>query len=175
MIRNFMSFRERLEYLDEVKRKYKMKHPNGTYVCAQLSPKNKQELSDWVKEHNIPNPADPDQYHTTITYSRKGIPDVENHKFDSEYQATPLEWKIFPTQSGTKCLVLAVKSDSLDHLHHTIQNTYGAQYDFPDYIPHITVSYDYTGSIPKDLPKLNLKYNKIKVEPLDEDYTSKVD
>ena len=72
-----MSFREMMEYLDEVKAKRKGEtHPGGTYVCARLDKQSQNALADWVRRAGIPNPLDRKQYHVTIIYSRIGVPEV---------------------------------------------------------------------------------------------------
>lgn len=150
-----------------------VKHPNGTYIAANVSKESSDSLGSWVKSNNIPNRADPAQYHTTITYSRKGIPDVTNHKFDMPLSAKIKDWKIFPSGDNKKCLVAVVDCPDLEDYHNEIQNEYGATYDYPDYIPHVTVSYDY-GDLPapKEVPDIDIKYDKVKIQPLDPDYTS---
>lgn len=169
-----MTFKEMYLHLEAVRRKNMNKHINGTYVSAKVSRASSKAIYDWVKSNSIPNAADPKQYHTTITYSRKGIPDVEQHAFDVPIAGQITGWKIFPTQNGSNCLVAVVQSLDLEDYHHTIQNEYGATYDYPDYIPHITVSYDYNGSIPKTVPDAKVVYDKVVVEPLDPEYISKV-
>lgn len=164
-----MTFRQRMAYLDELKKKYNYmtKHPNGTYLCVELDRQSRKLLEDWVKNHNIPNAADAKQYHTTVVYSRKGIPDVNAYPFELPISAKIKRWDIFPSQNGKKCLVAIIDSGEL-HDHFTaIHKQYGATYDYPDYKPHITVSYDYTGSTPRDVPNFPVVFSKVKIEPLD--------
>lgn len=161
-----MTFRQRMEYLDEVRRKNKnmSQHPHGTYVCANLNKQSKKALDYFVTEAQIPNPADPKQYHTTIIYSRKGVPNVSEYAFNTPFTAKPKEWKIFGT-----CLVLVVESDQLTKMHEDIMDKYGATYDYDDYTPHVTVSYNYAGPLPKVVPNIKLEYGSIEIEPLDDD------
>lgn len=168
-----MTFKERMRYLDEVKQKNKdmSDHPNGTYMSATLSKKSQKDLDKWVTDHNIPNPADPKQYHTTIVYSRKGIPEAKNYKIPLPMTAKVKEWKIFPTQAGGKCLVAVMDSPDLEKHHKTLRSEYGATYDYPDYHPHVTVSYDYGNNpIPTEVPDLELEYDSTEFKPLDPDF-----
>lgn len=169
-----MSFRERMEYLEEVKRKNsKMRHPDGTYVAVKVSKPTQKVLDAWSKEHNIPNPIDPKDFHTTIAYSRKGIPDVVDHEMKLPIKAKIKEWKIFPSANGKRCLVAVVNSPELEDHHEVIHATYGATYDYPDYIPHITFSYDYgSGKVPTDIPDVEIVYDRKQIEPLDPEFTS---
>lgn len=166
-----MTFRERLEYLGEVKsRSSKNTHPNGTYVSVELEAASKKELDKWVTDNKIPNAADPDQYHTTVIYSRKGVPDVKNYDLNLPIEAHISGWKIFPTQNGKKCLVAIIDSPELEKHHKTIRSKFGATHDYPDYHPHVTVSYDYTGSAPDTTPKMKLLFSKAEIKPLDPDF-----
>lgn len=173
-----MTFRERMEYLEEVKRKNKaMKHPNGTYVSVKLSKASREALDKWSTEHNIPNPINPKDFHTTIVYSRKGVPEVVNYNIDLPIKTKIKGWKIFPSDSGMKrCLVAVVDSPELEKHHETIHNKYGASYDYDDYIPHITFSYDYgPAKIPTDIPDIELVYDRKSIQALDPEFTSEKD
>lgn len=163
-----MTFRQSMAYLEEVRRKNRdvSKHPNGTYVCAKLNKKSKKALDYFVTEIGIPSPAEPDQYHSTIIYSRKGVPQVSEYKFNVPFTAKPKRWEIFGT-----CLVLVVNSSDLTKVHNDIMDKYGATYDYDDYTPHVTVSYNYNGSLPKVVPNIDLVYGSIDIEPLDDDMT----
>ena len=168
-----MTFRQRMEYLEEVRKKRldMSKHPNGTYVCAELSKKSQKQLSDWASNFNIPNPANPKQYHTTIIYSRKGIPEVTDHKFSLPIKGTITKWDIFTSDSGDKCLVGHIESPELNALHKQLRSEYGATHDFDSYNPHVTLSYKYgSDTLLETVPDFKLEYTKIKIEPLDPDY-----
>jgi 2'-5' RNA ligase len=168
-----MSFKQRMQYLDEVKRKNKdmSQHPNGTYMSATLSKKSQTDLDKWVAKNNIPNPADPKQYHSTIIYSRKGIPEAKNYKIPLPMSAKIKEWKIFPTQSGDKCLVAIMDSPEMERHHKYLRSEYGATHDYPDYHPHVTISYDYGDlPVPANLPDLKLEYDDTEFKPLDPDF-----
>ena len=172
-----MSFRERMEYLEELKRKtVTMKHPNGTYVCVKVSAETAKQLDKWSSSNNIPNPIAAKDFHTTIVYSRRGIPAVQQYNINLPINATIDGWKIFPSQNGKKCLVAVVKSQELVDHHETIHARYGASYDYPDYIPHITFSYDYTASkVPSSVPDVQVVYDRKNIEPLDPEFTSAKD
>ena len=143
----------------------------GTYIAATLSKKSQIDLDKWVTEHNIPNPADPNQYHSTIIYSRKGIPEAVNYKISLPMKAKIKEWKIFPTQSGDNCLVAIMDSSEMSHHHAYIRSEYGATHDYPDYHPHVTVSYSYGNlPLPSEVPDLELEYDDTEFKPLDPDF-----
>lgn len=166
-----MSFRDRLNFIESVKvRQAANKHPNGTYVSALVDDETKKKLDNWVTANKIENAADPDQYHSTLIYSRKGIPDVKDYNIKLPITGEISEFKLFPTKTGPKCLVAIVDAKALDETHKNIRKIYGATHDFPDYHAHITLSYDYSGDIPGEVPSIPIKYDKIEIKPLDPDF-----
>lgn len=164
-----MKFREMYDFIQEVKKK---DHPGGTYICAKVSKKSREQMQKWVNEYNIPNAADPKQYHTTIVYSRKGIPEVTEYKIDFPIEASIKGWEIF-NSGEKKCLVAVVDCPELTKCHEEIRKKYGATHDYPDYHPHITVSYDYgNAKVPDVVPDFKITYTSSQIEPLDLEYTA---
>lgn len=158
---------------DNSKKRSKDTHQYGTYICANVDHRTTKQLADWVKANNIPNPLDPKEYHATIIYSRVGVPGAEDYPLELPITAKVAEWKVFPSQSGAKCLVLALKSVDLDHHHSMIRKLYGATHDYPSYEPHVTVSYDYGSSTPPSaIPDFDIVFDDVKIEPLNETWGS---
>lgn len=165
-----ISFKEKM-YSQAVIREENIRHARGTYVCAYVSAKSRRDIQKWVETHHISNPAHPKQYHTTIIYSRKGVPDVKSYNFDLPIIGQFADFDIF--MSGDKrCLVAKVDSRDLHHYHNDIMQRYGATHDFDDYAPHVTLSYDYVGPVPNDPLDVELTYTTIGIEPLDLEYSS---
>lgn len=148
-------------------------HPDGTYISVNLSKESSKQLDEWVSNQNISNPIDPKEYHTTVVYSRKGIPDAKSHDMKLPIEASLKEWKLFDTQSGDKCLVGIVDSTELKKYHEEYKSQYGATHDFPDYHPHVTVSYKFEGETPDSLPDFKLKFDSKTFKPLDTSFTPK--
>lgn len=167
-----MTFKEMFRYIEQLQEKNMSNHPNGTYISAKLTKKSQQVLDKFVSDHNIPNAADPKQYHSTIIYSRKGVPDAKSYKFKLPFKAKVKEWKKFDTQLGKsgKCLVAIMESPELEKAHKDIRKEYGATHDYPDFHPHVTVSYDYDGPLPKTVPDFKLEYGSTEFKPLDPEF-----
>ena len=142
-------------------------HPDGTYISVVLSKKSQDELDNWVSNHNISNPSDPKEYQSTVVYSRGGVPKARTYDLGLPIEASIKEWKLFDTQTGAKCLVGVVDSKELTAHHKAIREKFGASHDFPEYHPHITVSYDYKGEILKELPDFKVTFDKSEFKPLD--------
>lgn len=147
-------------------------HPEGTYIAAQLSPDSQLLLDKYVSNMNIPNAADPNQYHSTVIYSRKGVPEAKGYKFKLPFKAKIKEWKLFDTKFGEsgKCLVAIMDSPELQKAHKEIRDKYGATHDYPDYHPHVTISYDYPNELPSEVPTLELEYDDIELKPLNPNF-----
>lgn len=155
----------------KMKEKY---HPDGTYISALLSKEDSDKIYNWAKDHGITNLDSSNDYHATITYSRKGIPDVKEYSFELPITAKLSKWKIFNTQSGGSCLVIGLESDQLTKYHNDIKDLYGATHDFQSFQPHITICYEYNKKeVPDDFPNFNVTFNKVKIEPLNPAFTPK--
>jgi hypothetical protein len=50
--------------------------------------------------------------------------------------------EVWPTKSGKNCLVAKMHSPSLKARHKDLMNTHNAEYDYKDFTPHISLSYD---------------------------------
>lgn len=150
----------------------------GTYASLKLSQQSINELYDYVKFLGIPNAIDPSEYHATVIYSRKEIPrayDYNNfevsHSLGNKLLADAKEWKIFPSKDMGHCLVLALDFPSAVEYHNHFMSM-GATYDYPEYIPHITIATNYTDAvIPTTLPHFALRFDRLVVEPLDLNYS----
>lgn len=120
----------------------------GTYSAVKFDDQTINKIKAYVDENNIPNALDPEKYHTTVTYSRKFLPDLKPvDPIDPPWIGTPEQlevWKSQPDENGetSNCLVLKYKCDQLTDRHNQIMDDHGATYDFPDYKAHITLSYD---------------------------------
>lgn len=90
----------------------------------------------------VENKTSPAEFHVTVAYSRKPISLSALGNLEPPVSVKAKHYSIFHTQTGENCLVLEVESPDLTARHREIIDSYGASYDFPDYKPHITLSYD---------------------------------
>lgn len=108
----------------------------GTYVGAHFSKESIHALVELQEEIGVPNPVPPTDFHTTIVYSRNTIdwtPAVLN------VSAGVVGYRVFGDE--TRILVLELDCPTLTDRFEEAMDS-GATYDFPEYIPHITLSYD---------------------------------
>ena len=147
---------------------------NGTYGACRYTRESKKKINHWMSENSIPNPIDVEKLHTTVIYSRAEISivrifDVLTNNF-KEIELGIKGFDKFETSSGSDkyALVALLDAEILERLHLTLR-TYGATHDFPEYHPHVTLSYN----IPDEfdissisIPNFKLQIDEIYFEPL---------
>lgn len=119
--------------------------PKGTYVGVRLAGKSKSKIRKVAKEIGVPNMLANSQMHITVIFSRKHLPDYKPlGKLKEQIDADVDKLHVFqkPEPDSPRILVLLVKSPELTKRHEAIMKEHGATYDFDEYIPHITLSYD---------------------------------
>jgi hypothetical protein len=149
--------------------KKKMK-ADGTYSKAVLSASSSDKIGKILDMLNIPNQVSCHSLHTTIVYSRSVCDEIRNIPIILPIKATPKRFDLFDSGGNTTCLVLILESEGLDFLHHHSREFYSATHDFPEYHPHITLSYDYPFSMPLSEDIISyigeLEFDQYIVEPL---------
>lgn len=120
---------------------------SGIYAAAKFSQDTVEALSKAITNLQIPNPTPDDEFHCTIIYSETSVSELwgEVKEFDPPLTATPDKFHFFESASnGTQCLVILLKDcPELHEMHESMVNDYGAVYAFDEYMPHVTLSYDY--------------------------------
>lgn len=116
----------------------KLKQLNDTYVACRFTDETVDGLVELQRLIDVPNPVPAHELHTTIVSSREYVPfPLERGNVLLATEAWLETWE---TQSGN-ALVLRFDSDYLQD-RFDVAMCLGATYDFPDYKPHITLSYD---------------------------------
>lgn len=146
------------------------KHKDGTYVAYQMS-KESRDLLDHFVEMNLglTERIDPESYHITIIYSRTPVPSAEQFAGPITAVGNSAGYEVFPTKTGDRCLVMRVQSTQAETFNKHL-NAMGATSDFPDYKPHVTICYTYTGSddvAELPVPQFPLYFDEVHVAPLD--------
>lgn len=114
---------------------------NGTYIGIKYNPYSIKKLIDVASAYQVPNILEIDKIHTTLIYSRNSVDEVEVYS-DMNYMAIPNKLEIWKSQSGKNCLVLTLDSIKIVNRHHELMNKYNFTYDYPEFKPHITISYN---------------------------------
>lgn len=115
----------------------------GTYAGVKLSVSSDKLLTDFLRKEDIQNPVPSNKLHVTLLYSRKYLPDYEPAGvYDKPLIATPLGFEIWKSQSGKNCLVLKLSCQKLVDRHRELMTEHNATFDYDEYTPHVTLSYD---------------------------------
>lgn len=109
----------------------------GTYSGGKFTKFLNEGLISFSKQNNIPNINN--EPHVTILFSRKHLPNYKGAGKVS-YKASVKDFHVF--EGETKVLVLTLESPDLVNRHNELMTEHEATYDFPEYIPHVTLSYD---------------------------------
>lgn len=142
----------------------------GSYAGVRFDKRTVKALEKYINDNEIPNPND--NWHTTLLYSRKHLPHYQpQEKYKPALTGVPQALEVWPTQSGKNCLVINYSCPPLYQRHHKLMAQHGATYDFDEYKPHVTLSYD-IGDM--DIDKLPAFKRKLKIvgeyyEDLDSD------
>ena len=121
------------------------KKPNGTYVGVTFNKETQAAIKKFVKANDIPNMVGRAKMHTTVIYSRKHfVFDDFKEDINPAWIGKAKEFHIWESRDDdkSKILVLAYDCPELSKEHERIMKKYDATYDFPKYIPHITLSYN---------------------------------
>lgn len=136
----------------------KKENEKGIYVAVKYNQSANDDLMDFIKKYNIPSVLKPEDFHTTLIYSRKyaEINELDDNLGDNEIVAYPKGLEVFETFDKKRALVIKLDCNYLEDRHKYLMGKYELTYDYPEYIPHITLSYDIGEMI---LPK-NVEFPK---------------
>lgn len=138
----------------------------GTYAKAVPCEATKERIANLINILNIRNSVATHSLHTTLVYSDVEIP-LESYTLPEPIAAKPIGFTVFCTEFYN-CLVILLDSIGLTTLHQHAR-AMGATYDYDQYHPHVTVSYDFQGSVPDNsiLEEIGeLIFNEVVVESL---------
>jgi hypothetical protein len=153
------------EYLAEAEAA-EQSHKDGTYASLSVKKIGRDKLHSWLEKQKIEGLVDPKEYHCTIVFSTKPVPEVKDIPVPFPIKAKAIGWDIF---GSDKMLVLKITNPKLfDLFDKTVEM--GAVSDYPSFVPHISVATGYKGDIPTKIPSFLIQFDKFKVGPLDRDF-----
>lgn len=138
-------------------------HEHGTYAALYMNDESARELVDWCEARGI-HSQDPSKMHCTLIFSRNPVPEFA--EFDQ--QPVDVEARITGWKQLGDALVLTLDCDEAERLNEIMTNG-GATSDHESYIAHTTINPEYTDDLPEETPDMTLKYDVLRVEPLDPD------
>jgi 2'-5' RNA ligase len=145
----------------------------GTYAALNLDHRSAIRLEQFCHEQNIKCIKHED-FHVTVVYSRKGIPAIADYPIKFPIVAKVKSFGTLPSLKGDQnALVCFLDSKQLHDLFNVFVSEYGAEWDYEDYKPHITIDYDYRGNtLPKNIPLFPINLTSIKIEEIDPEWSS---
>jgi hypothetical protein len=142
------------------------KGTTGTYAALKFDDASVKRIAQYVANNSIPNPLAEAKLHVTLLYSRvECVGFTSPGKLIEPIVATVKGFDVWANANG--------EGKALVERHLMLMKLYGATYDFPEYQPHFTISYNVPDKFdPQNLPEfdsalyLNHEYSK----PLDLDW-----
>jgi hypothetical protein len=134
----------------------------GTYAALRFSSETIEKLLEYIRNNDIPKGLDKDEFHSTLLYSRKFLPEYKPiGKLETSLIATPINMEIWPSppnafkKEETNCLILKYECDDQVNRFDTLMDEHEATYDYDEYKPHTTLSYDIGDLQLEDLDDVN--------------------
>ncbi len=131
-------------------------HKFGTYFALQPSGTTRNILQVIAQEYDINGSTKPLEYHTTVIYSKKPCPEMRKHDPQLPIWGTASGFELFGDDKNV--LVVRINSVQLQKLYDDLQ-IYGPTSDYPEYKPHITLSYNWKGDCPRLKETFSIMYN----------------
>lgn len=144
------------------------------YIEIQYNTATQQFLRGYCEDNGFDlgfdfngKPADPNNFnfHSTVWFTTSKH-QLENKTFKYNDVVSPVGFNLFGEDKNV--LVLEIKSVKLNTVRYHYAKTYNMKDEWPDFKPHITLTYKYEGELPDiALPDQNLVADilKIKTQP----------
>lgn len=124
------------------------KNPDGSYVGLKFDDEAKNKILTIAKELGIED-ISPEDLHVTLVYTYDYMDGFKPEgKLSEPIEFSPVGFDLFGDEND--CLVLKLASDTAHDRHQALVKTYGVTPTYSDYKPHVTLSYNWRGEIPKN-------------------------
>jgi 2'-5' RNA ligase len=122
--------------------------PRTLYVSRRVM--NPQEILRWARENNLPDLQKASDLHVTVAYSRRPVdwlkmPSDWSGGEDGRLRIPPGGARLIERLGDGSAVVLSFSNDQLAWRNKAFQEA-GCSWDWPDYVPHITLSWN----VPRD-------------------------
>ena len=146
---------------------HKDKHKDGTFSALEMEIAESQKIyanllgiiSD--KEKLVPF----EEYHCTLTYCRQPCLGLMYENPPLPLTASVEKYQIL----GEGMLVLVLDAPAISKIHKELCSKYDIKWDYPSYIPHVSIANDWKGDVPKKLPVSDITFTSYVVKPLEKD------
>lgn len=115
----------------------------GTYAAMKFASVAAYGIIKYANKHRIPDPVPVDKLHVTLMYSRRTLLGyTAQGDLNPPMKVHVKGFDVWDSQNGAKVLVALLDAPELVARHEYLMKTYNGTYDFPEYKPHFTLSYD---------------------------------
>ena len=149
----------------------------GVYIELECTEDTKKRLHQYVTKY-IDKNSNYNDFHLTLIYSKKKFSGNIEYTIGMNLKkvfAKPVEFVKFENEKDDiYAVALKLKCSICEIAHKELMKKYDFVYDYDEYIPHITLSYKGKDvDISKlPVPDIFIKFDKLNVEPLDEDWAN---
>lgn len=127
--------------------------PIGTYAAVTFSEATVKSIVELQEKLKVPNPLTSSKFHSTLLYSRVVLPN-----YVPQGELTPVVTsdtedftiQIWPAKDKKNVAVLTYPCQWLKDRWEDLMEEHQATWDFPDFTPHVTLSYDVGDWKPKE-------------------------
>jgi hypothetical protein len=146
----------RIEQILEENEDYLSKYRSGVYVEVELESTGLEKIWKYMRQIGI-QPMPINKAHVTVMYS-KSRPTSEPKAIQINGSVRPKSFGIFGkgTKESPYAFVIEMDSPELQKLHMEYRRKYGLKPTYPEYKPHLSITYDIERIMP-GLKKLNNK------------------
>ena len=123
----------------------------GTYAAMKFTRESALNIRKYLVQNDIPNPVPQDKLHVTLLYSRKPMHGfVPLGELEDPMEVRVEGFDVWDTQDGKKAMVARLDAPKLITRHKALMDRYEGTFDFDEYRPHFTMSYDVGPDFDKD-------------------------
>nr|DAS83661.1 MAG TPA: RNA 2',3'-cyclic phosphodiesterase [Caudoviricetes sp.] len=142
----------------------------GRLVCDDETTK---KLNEFAKSLGLNEVSD--EYHCTLLYSGDNVEKLLKKKLKLKF---PLKAKIKAYHlfgDNKNCLVLGLENEKINQSWDQLMSA-GANWDYPEFTPHLSLTYNYSDSnIPDNLPDFDIVFKGYKAEKSVSDFDPQTD
>ena len=115
--------------------------PTGTFVGVRLTSRSIAQLQGWMDQNLLDHAEPAETLHTTLVISKDKPIAIHPLKYDPVVLIDPSTYEIELFGDDKDVMVLSFDSEFLQARHMQLRQKYNLSWDFPEYNPHITLSY----------------------------------
>jgi len=144
---------------------------SGLYASREVEPTSAEMLAAWIHDNNIPNPISTTNMHVTVVHTKSDLPN-----WQPDRRVLTVKPSTYSIDKFGDVLVLRFRSQELA-MQNQKARALGAVMTYPEYHPHITLSYkvpptfDWTSLRP---PPIYIELDPERNEALDDTYVAKM-